>query len=134
MEMNQQKQKGPLPLDWNALLDTPAAELVVKPSVTVVPDQETAPFIDGLDRLKDYELVDHIQRKKGLLEKSGKNLPDKGAKLRALIKSYEDEVHRRKVNPRPQVQVLLLPMLIKHFFLRLIFFFEELILEILFIL
>lgn len=112
----EQKQKGPLPLNLDALVDnTPAAELVVKPSVTVVPDQEPAPFIDGLDRLRDYELEEHIKRKKNLLETSGKKLPDKGAKLRATIKSYEDEVHRRKVNPRPQVQVLLLPMLIQHF-------------------
>jgi len=119
----EQIQKGPLPLNLDALVDnTPAAELVVTPSVTVVPDQEPAPFIDGLDRLKDYELVDHIQRKKTLLEKSSKNLPDKGAKLRALIKSYEDEVHRRKVNPRPQVQVLLLPMLIQHFYFFKFFF------------
>lgn len=101
----EQKQKGPLPLNLDALVDnTPAAELVVKPSVTVVPDQEPAPFIDGLDRLRDYELEEHIKRKKNLLETSGKKLPDKGAKLRATIKSYEDEVHRRKVNPRPQVQ------------------------------
>jgi hypothetical protein len=34
-------------------------------------------------------------------------LPDGGAKLRAVIRCYEEEVHRRKVNPPPQV--LLLP-------------------------
>ncbi|XP_024628313.1 uncharacterized protein [Medicago truncatula] len=64
--------------------------------------QESPLFIDGLDRLKDYELEEHIQRKKTLLEKSGKYLPDRGAKLRSMIKCYEQEFNKRKINPRPQ--------------------------------
>ncbi|XP_004509829.1 ubiquitin-like-specific protease 1D isoform X2 [Cicer arietinum] len=99
-----QQEKRPLSLDWNALIDgdeAPPAELVVKSSV-MTSDQEPPVFIEGLDRLKDYELEEQIRRKKKLLETSGKKLPDGGAKLRAMVKRYEEEFNSRKSNPRPQ--------------------------------
>ncbi|KAK2408111.1 Ulp1 peptidase [Trifolium repens] len=106
MEEQQQQQpqqrKGPIPLDLDTLLDdTPAAELVVKPSATAF-DQEPQSFVAGLKDLKDYELEDHIRRKKNTLNTVGRNTPDGGAKLRAIIRCYEEEVNRRKVNPPPQ--------------------------------
>ncbi|KAL5063194.1 hypothetical protein RYX36_024931 [Vicia faba] len=96
----QQQQKLPLSLDWDTLHDTPPAELVVKPSAKA-PDQKPPPYVD-LEGLKDSELEDDIRRKKTLLETSGKRLPDGGDKLRCMIKQFEEELHRRKMNPRPQ--------------------------------
>ncbi|MCI40648.1 ubiquitin-like-specific protease 1D-like, partial [Trifolium medium] len=91
-----QQRKGPIPLDWDTLLDdTPAAELVVKPSA-MASDQEPQSFVPGLEDLKDYELDEQIRRKKNTLNTAGRNLPDRGAKLRAVIRCYEEEVHRRK--------------------------------------
>lgn len=100
----QQQQKLPLSLDWDTLHDTPAAELVVKPSAKA-PDQKPTPYV-YLDSLKDYELEDDIKRKKHLLETTGKRLPDGGSKLRASIELFEEEFHKRKMNPRPQVLLL----------------------------
>ncbi|CAJ2636481.1 unnamed protein product [Trifolium pratense] len=101
-EQQQQQRKGPIPLDWDTLLDeTPAAEIFVKPSA-MASDQEPQSFVPGLEDLKDCELHEQIRRKKNSLNTAGKKLPDRGAKLRAVIRCYEEEVHRRKVNPPPQ--------------------------------
>ncbi|MCI45171.1 ubiquitin-like-specific protease 1D-like, partial [Trifolium medium] len=73
-------------------------EFVMKPSA-MASDQERQSFVSGLEDLKDYELDEIIRRKKNTLNTAGRNLPDRGARLRAIIKFHEDEVHRRKLNP-----------------------------------
>ncbi|GAU50061.1 hypothetical protein TSUD_186960 [Trifolium subterraneum] len=101
-QQQQPQQRKGIPLDLDTLLDdTPAAELVVKPSA-MASDQEPQSVVLGLEELKDYELDEQIRRKKNTLNTSGKNLPDRGAKLRAVIRCYEEEVLRRKLNPPPQ--------------------------------
>ncbi|MCI09790.1 Ulp1 protease family carboxy-terminal domain protein, partial [Trifolium medium] len=86
-----QQRKRPIPPDWDTIpYDSPAAEFVVKPS-TMAPDQECQSFVPRLEDLKDDELYGHIRRKKNLLDTAGRNLPDRGARLRASIRSYEDE-------------------------------------------
>ncbi|XP_054808972.1 ubiquitin-like-specific protease 1D isoform X2 [Prosopis cineraria] len=102
--------KVPLQLDWDQLLperdDEPPPTLIVKPSFSdslSTPSKLTASGLDqqslvadNLERLSDRDLTDLLQRKKRTLETAGPKLPDKGEKLRALIKQYEDELARRK--------------------------------------
>ncbi|KAJ1384888.1 ubiquitin-like-specific protease 1D isoform X2, partial [Sesbania bispinosa] len=97
--MEQQQQKRPISLDWDSLLDkddAPPPELVVKPMAS---DQPPPSSVDGLERLTDHELEESIKSKKRTLQATGKCLPDGGAKLRATIKTFEEELSRRVVKP-----------------------------------
>ncbi|TKY58634.1 Ubiquitin-specific protease 1D [Spatholobus suberectus] len=95
-EHQQQQQQGPLPIDdWSRLLDShsPPREVVVVPSSAMASDQSSA---DDLDAYTDHKLKESIQSKKKTLDSFGKHLPDAGAKLRATIDRYEQELSRRR--------------------------------------
>lgn len=108
MEEEQSKRhKRPLHLDWTTLLDggdsdAPPPELLVKPS-----SDPAAMASDGLDLLTDHELRESIRSKTKTLETAGKKLPDRGAKLCAIIKRCEEELSRRKVKAHREVWFLI---------------------------
>ncbi|KAI9111938.1 hypothetical protein K1719_017628 [Acacia pycnantha] len=101
--------KVPLQLDWSRLLpnrdDEPPPTLVIEPSSESLsqPSKLTASGIDqqspvsgNLEGYNDRDLMDVLRRKKHILEGLGPKLHDKGEKLRAFIKHYEDELTCRK--------------------------------------
>ncbi|RDX84639.1 Ubiquitin-like-specific protease 1D, partial [Mucuna pruriens] len=92
----EQQQQGPLSIDWSLLLDKPSPprELVVVPSSAMASDQPPA---DDLDAVPDHKLKESILSKKRTLDVTGKNLPDAGAKLRATIDRYQQELSRREL-------------------------------------
>ncbi|CAJ1940095.1 unnamed protein product [Sphenostylis stenocarpa] len=93
MEEQRQQPQGPLPIDWSRQFqhDSPPREVVVVPSSTVASDQ------DDLNSIADHKLKESIQSKKRTLDVTGKNLPDNGAKLRATIERYQQELSRREL-------------------------------------
>lgn len=105
-QQQKQKQKRPLSIDFDKLIDddAPPAVLVVKPSSDMASSDQAS---YGLEKLKDYELEENIRRKKSILENI--TLPDGGAKLRATIQRYEEELARRKANRLPEVLLLHVP-------------------------
>ncbi|XP_020225763.1 ubiquitin-like-specific protease 1D isoform X1 [Cajanus cajan] len=102
-EQEQQQQgQGPVPIDWNQLLDnshSPPRELLVVPSSAMASDQPPA---DDLHAFTDHKLKESIQSMKQTLDGTGRNLPDNGAKLRATIGRYQDELARREFKRRRQ--------------------------------
>ncbi|KAK4261302.1 hypothetical protein QN277_004321 [Acacia crassicarpa] len=99
----------PLQLDWDQLLpnrdDEPPPTLVIESSSDSLsqPSKLTASGIDqqspvsvNLEGYNDRDLMDVFRRKKLMLEALGPKLPDKGEKLRAVVKNYEDELACRK--------------------------------------
>ncbi|KAK7250551.1 hypothetical protein RIF29_33058 [Crotalaria pallida] len=101
MDEPSKPQRAPLALDWNSLLndgaDSEAPEiLIVKPSSNMASSWP--------DHMTDRDLFDSIRRKKQLLQASGKSLPDRGAKLRAMIKQQEEELARRQLRRHHQQQ------------------------------
>ncbi|KHN27022.1 Ubiquitin-like-specific protease 1D [Glycine soja] len=55
---------------------------------------------DDLSAIPDHKLRESIQSKKRTLDVTGKNLPDKGVKLRATIDRYQQELTRREQQKR----------------------------------
>ncbi|KAF7829365.1 ubiquitin-like-specific protease 1D isoform X1 [Senna tora] len=112
----EEAMKLPLNLDCHTSLsiqdddDQPPPMLVLSPSSSKTTDSLGEPRQSsnmdphGLQHLRDHELTESIQSKKHTLETMGGNLPDKGEKLRATIKRYEDELARRKLR-LPQKEV-----------------------------
>ncbi|KAF7809284.1 ubiquitin-like-specific protease 1D isoform X1 [Senna tora] len=104
-------KKLPLQLDWNQLLpsradDEPPPMLIVKPpSDSLSHPRKPSRFgsdhpafpADDLGRFNDRELSDMLKRKKATLDTTSRRLPDKGEKLRDVIKRYEDELARREM-------------------------------------
>ncbi|QCD82273.1 ubiquitin-like-specific protease 1D isoform X2 [Vigna unguiculata] len=92
MEEQRQQPQAPLSIDWNRQFqqDSPPREVVIVPSSTMASDQ------DDLSAIPDHKLKESIQSKKRTLDVTGKNLPDNGAKLRATIDRYQQELSRRE--------------------------------------
>ncbi|XP_019421769.1 PREDICTED: ubiquitin-like-specific protease 1D isoform X2 [Lupinus angustifolius] len=84
-----------LSLDWNLLLPDAPDSHAPPPELRVLKPSDPMAS-DGPDHLSDHQLLLSIQSKKSTLENTGKGLPDRGAKLRATIQNYEDELTRRK--------------------------------------
>ncbi|KAG8641742.1 hypothetical protein MANES_12G029500v8 [Manihot esculenta] len=95
-------KKRPLDLDWNVILDSNDDE---PPSILIVkgdkqhpkPSQMSSDHLlrEDCASLTDRELEAAIKRYNVNIANLGPVLPDKGEKLRALLKGYEDE-HRRR--------------------------------------
>ncbi|KAK7348711.1 hypothetical protein VNO80_23338 [Phaseolus coccineus] len=92
MEEQGQQQQVPLSIDWNRQLqnDSPPREVVIVSSSAMASDQ------DDLNAIADHKLKESIESKKRTLDATGKNLPDNGAKLRATIDRYQQELSRRE--------------------------------------
>jgi len=92
MEEKGQQPQVPLSINWNEQLqlDSPPREIVIVRSSAMASDQ------DDLNTIPDHKLKESIQSKKRTLESTGKNLPDNGAKLRATIDRYQQELSRRE--------------------------------------
>ncbi|ESW25629.1 hypothetical protein PHAVU_003G052200 [Phaseolus vulgaris] len=92
MEEQRQQPQVLLSIDWNRQLqhDSPPREVVIVSSSAMASDQ------DDLNAIPDHKLKESIQSKKRTLEATGKNLPDNGAKLRATIDRYQQELSRRE--------------------------------------
>ncbi|XP_028754422.1 ubiquitin-like-specific protease 1D isoform X2 [Neltuma alba] len=94
--------KVPLQLDWDRLLpsrdDEPPPTLIISqpPKLADAVLDQQSPVADNLERYSDRDLMDLLRRKKRTLETTGPKLPDKGEKLRVLIKHCEDELAHRK--------------------------------------
>ena len=91
------QKKRRLDIDWDAVLDgdAPPPELIVKPMAS---DHSSS---DGLESIPEHKLLESIRSKKNTLDTTGRYLRDGGAKIRATIKRYEDELARRERNPPP---------------------------------
>lgn len=100
-QRQQQKPKSPLPIDWSRQFqsDSPPRDYDILPASSSA-DQ------DDLSAIPDHKLRESIQSKKRTLDVTGKNLPDKGVKLRATIDRYQQELTRREQQKRLR-QVLL---------------------------
>lgn len=103
-QRQQQKPKSPLPIDWSRQFqsDSPPREYDVVPASAVMSSADQ----DDLSAIPDHKLRESIQSKKRTLDVTGKNLPDKGVKLRATIDRYQQELTRREQQKRLR-QVLL---------------------------
>ncbi|KAH1198156.1 Ubiquitin-like-specific protease 1D [Glycine max] len=97
-QQRQQKPKGPLPIDWSRQFqsDSPPREYDVVPASAVMSSADQ----DDLSAIPDHKLRESIQSKKRTLDVTGKNLPDKGVKLRATIDRYQQELTRREQQKR----------------------------------
>ncbi|CAN4123954.1 unnamed protein product [Withania somnifera] len=82
-------------IDWNKILnDEPPAKLVVANKATPTGGDEQN---DEISVLTDEQLTVKINRLKRLFGARGASLADKGEKLKASIKKYEDEFEKRKL-------------------------------------
>ncbi|KAL5552901.1 hypothetical protein UlMin_040302 [Ulmus minor] len=102
-------RKKPLELDWDKLLpnkdDDPQPLLVVK-SNSAAPetrkesvmagDRKISDKIEAIEKMSDHELVEKIRSSRKSLQSYGRTLPDKGEKLKLLVKQFEEEMERRK--------------------------------------
>jgi len=85
------------------------------PSSTMASDQ------DDLSAIPDHKLKESIQSKKRTLDVTGKNLPDNGAKLRATIDRYQQELSRResmRLSKVPLPRFLSCGVSLRHLFSR----------------
>jgi len=122
MEEQRQQPQVPLSIDWNRQLqhDSPPREVVIVSSSTMASDQ------DDLNAIPDHKLKESIQSKKRTLEATGKNLPDNGAKLRATIDRYQQELSRRestRLRQVPHPRFLSCCVWLRHLFSRVFPFF-----------
>ncbi|KAL5177598.1 Ubiquitin-like-specific protease 1D [Glycine soja] len=94
-QRQQQKPKSPLPIDWSRQFqsDSPPRDYDILPASSSA-DQ------DDLSAIPDHKLRESIQSKKRTLDVTGKNLPDKGTKLRATIDRYQQELTHREQQKR----------------------------------
>ncbi|RZB99314.1 ubiquitin-like-specific protease 1D isoform X1 [Glycine soja] len=94
-QRQQQKPKSPLPIDWSRQFqsDSPPRDYDILPASSSA-DQ------DDLSAIPDHKLRESIQSKKRTLDVTGKNLPDKGTKLRATIDRYQQELTHREQQQR----------------------------------
>ncbi|KAJ9169576.1 hypothetical protein P3X46_017751 [Hevea brasiliensis] len=104
-------KKRPLDLDWDVILDSKDDEqqqiLIVKgPTQLPKPSPMSTDHSPREDcaSMTDRELEDGIKRQKLNIANLSPILPDKGEKLRALLKTLEDEYQRRKLR-RPEMDV-----------------------------
>ncbi|XP_014523614.1 ubiquitin-like-specific protease 1D isoform X1 [Vigna radiata var. radiata] len=93
MEEERQQPQVPLSIDWDQQFqhDSPPREVVIVSSSSMASDQ------DDLSAIPDHKLKESIQSMKRTLDVTGKNLPDKGAKLRATIDRNQKELSRREL-------------------------------------
>ncbi|KAF3663793.1 putative xyloglucan endotransglucosylase/hydrolase protein 33-like [Capsicum annuum] len=83
-------------IDWNKLVnDEPPAELVVDTKAPPTTAAAAGEENDELSELTVLELTRKINGIKSLLSSIGARLPDKGEKLKARLKKYEDEFERK---------------------------------------
>lgn len=99
MEEERQQPQVPLSIDWDQQFqhDSPPREVVIVSSSSMASDQ------DDLSAIPDHKLKESIQSMKRTLDVTGKNLPDKGAKLRATIDRNQKELSRRELMRLRQV-------------------------------
>ncbi|KAF2292737.1 hypothetical protein GH714_027739 [Hevea brasiliensis] len=104
-------KKRPLDLDWDVILDSKDDEqqqiLIVKgPTQLPKPSPMSTDHSPREDcaSMTDRELEDGIKRQKLNIANLSPILPDKGEKLRALLKTLEDEYQRRKLR-RPEMDI-----------------------------
>ncbi|KAK7383182.1 hypothetical protein VNO78_28855 [Psophocarpus tetragonolobus] len=97
MEEARQLPKGSIPIDWSRE-DSPPRDIAVVPSSVMSSSADQ----DDLSAIPDHKLRESIQSKKRTLDSTGKNLPDNGAKLRATIERYQQELSRRELKHLPQ--------------------------------
>ncbi|KAK4263236.1 hypothetical protein QN277_028676 [Acacia crassicarpa] len=96
-----------LDLEWDKLLPihdnrSPSPILVTGSELRAT---EAEPPAEELPHLNDHQLEESYQSKLRTLEAFAQNLPDKGEKLRAIIKHLGDELRRRRERRRPEKEV-----------------------------